>query len=285
VTDRLAIAACGAVLAHLGAGIGLSLLLAPVEPEPFASPVAPRSIELKLVTTASLPATSEPIAKPSGNVPVDDTDIDSVETSAVLDARREAEPKPEPAAALDPTEDEQRLDADAELTKEEENLRRSEVIAREEERQAQREMESRRKREREARHRESAAQARAEAARQRLEHEEKLRQARDRERTALQRAVPVSAGGISRGPVQVTSPRPRYPRALERKGIGGAVAVAISIDAKGRVSGVSVAHGSGHLELDRAALAAVRRWRFKPALRDGKQIASKTRVNIVFQPK
>ena len=95
----------------------------------------------------------------------------------------------------------------------------------------------------------------------------------------------VARTGETRGPIRLRQPQPRYPRSLERKGIGGTANVEIKIDARGRVNGVALARSSGHAELDRAALAAVKRWRFKPALKNGVKVAAKTAVNIVFQPK
>ena len=97
--------------------------------------------------------------------------------------------------------------------------------------------------------------------------------------------IHTKAKGETRGPMTVRQSPPRYPRNLERKGIGGKVSVLINIDSKGRVSSASVNRSSGHKELDKAATAAVKRWRFKPALKDGEKSASKTAVDIVFQPK
>ncbi|MEZ5329738.1 MAG: TonB family protein [Verrucomicrobiales bacterium] len=97
--------------------------------------------------------------------------------------------------------------------------------------------------------------------------------------------APVSAPrGETRSPVLVRQSHPRYPRTLERKGIGGKVSVMIAIDARGRVSSATVNRSSGHTELDKAAIAAVKKWTFKPALKNGSSIASKTAVDIVFQP-
>lgn len=89
---------------------------------------------------------------------------------------------------------------------------------------------------------------------------------------------------VTRGPITVRKSPPRYPRTLERKGIGGTVAIALQIDTTGRVSSAAVQSSSGQAELDRAALVAVQRWRFKPALKAGTAISSRSVVNIVFQP-
>ncbi|WP_285419063.1 TonB family protein [Pseudomonas sp. efr-133-TYG-5] len=56
---------------------------------------------------------------------------------------------------------------------------------------------------------------------------------------------------------------PVYPRTLQRAGITGDVQVSFIAHADGSVSEVSVLH-SDHPQLADAAVAAVRRWRFKP---------------------
>ena len=56
------------------------------------------------------------------------------------------------------------------------------------------------------------------------------------------------------------------------------------VDASGAVSAVSVANGSGSRLLDRAAMDAVRRWRFEPARSNGEPVAATVRVPIQFSP-
>lgn len=92
-----------------------------------------------------------------------------------------------------------------------------------------------------------------------------------------------AAAGPSTGAVCISKPDPVYPAALEERGIGGTVSVLLSIDAMGRVTETSLAASSGQPALDRAALSGVRRWRFKPALRQGQPIPTTTRVNVVFR--
>ena len=285
MTNRIFIAAVGAVFAHIAAGFGFSLLRPSVELEASTVSNTPRSIELKVVSAPSVPTNPEPAADASLDAPPPEREPDPVESILVSDAEPDLEPEPPPHSPPAPPEETQQRDE--ETRGKEDDLPDSKTIALAIAQEAERKREDERKRERETLRRRSVAlaQAEAEAARQRAKYEEKLRRAKARAQTTAKRAAKASSKGVSRGPLQVTSPQPRYPRALERKRIGGTVAVAISIDARGRVSGVSVARGSGYAELDRAALAAVRRWRFKPAMKNGRKIASKTRVNIVFRPK
>lgn len=75
---------------------------------------------------------------------------------------------------------------------------------------------------------------------------------------------------------------PQYPLRALRSGIEGTVLVRVEIDAQGVPTQVSLEHRSGNRDLDRAALDAVRNWRFQPALRNGKAEASAVQVPVDF---
>jgi protein TonB len=77
---------------------------------------------------------------------------------------------------------------------------------------------------------------------------------------------------------------PKYPASMLRAGVGGTVVVMAELDANGNPVDVKIAERSGERELDRAALNAVRQWRFEPALRNGKAVASSVRVPVDFKP-
>lgn len=83
-------------------------------------------------------------------------------------------------------------------------------------------------------------------------------------------------------PVLERSPHPRYPARAQRRGESGEVVLSIDVDARGRVARASVASSSGSKDLDRAALDAVRRWRFRPAMRDGRPVPATVTVPIAF---
>lgn len=57
---------------------------------------------------------------------------------------------------------------------------------------------------------------------------------------------------------------PLYPLASRRKGEAGTVLLLVRIDAGGKVLEVSVRSTSGHPALDRSAVTAVSRWKFRP---------------------
>lgn len=67
-------------------------------------------------------------------------------------------------------------------------------------------------------------------------------------------------------PVPTTERLPvRYPRSAWEEGVGGETRLRIHIDARGVVDSAYVLRSSGHAALDSAALAGVRRLRYRPA--------------------
>ena len=98
-------------------------------------------------------------------------------------------------------------------------------------------------------------------------------------------ATPAAAPAVelsASSPVPIESPGPRYPRRALRRGESGEVLLRIQVDARGVPSQVDVASSSGSRDLDRAAVAAARRWRFRPAMRDGSPVAGVVNVPIAF---
>ena len=81
------------------------------------------------------------------------------------------------------------------------------------------------------------------------------------------------------------NPPPVYPRRARRRHHQGLVLVEVQVGPDGRPLGVKLARSSGHKELDRAALAAVRGWRFRPARRNGKAVAARVEVPLRFRLK
>jgi protein TonB len=87
----------------------------------------------------------------------------------------------------------------------------------------------------------------------------------------------------SREAVLLTRPRPSYPPEAYRAREEGTVVVAATVDAAGNPSDVSVVRHSGSRVLDRAALAEVRKWKFRPAMKDGKAVASSVQVPVDYK--
>jgi protein TonB len=83
-------------------------------------------------------------------------------------------------------------------------------------------------------------------------------------------------------PRLLSSPAPRYPRDAQRRGIGGTVLLRVHVGPDGAPAGIDLVQGSGSHSLDRAAVEAVRRWRFAPAMRDGQPVEAAVQVPITF---
>ena len=82
-------------------------------------------------------------------------------------------------------------------------------------------------------------------------------------------------------PVPVKTPPPDYPSEMKRQGTSGVVAVTIVIDETGLVTSCSVAKSS-QVDFEAPALAAVKKWKFKPAQKDGAPVKMKVTVPIRF---
>ncbi|HMQ17649.1 MAG TPA: energy transducer TonB, partial [Sphingopyxis sp.] len=75
---------------------------------------------------------------------------------------------------------------------------------------------------------------------------------------------------------------PRYPLESRRRREEGRVLLRVLVGTDGRVARISVAQSSGHRRLDEAALAAVRKWRWRPTMRDGVGIEQSGVIPIPF---
>jgi periplasmic protein TonB len=84
-------------------------------------------------------------------------------------------------------------------------------------------------------------------------------------------------------PINGQTPPPRYPTEALRRGESGTVLVRVEVDAGGAPAGVALVQRSGSRDLDRAAMEAVRKWRFMPAQRDGQAIAASLVIPIDFK--
>jgi protein TonB len=83
-------------------------------------------------------------------------------------------------------------------------------------------------------------------------------------------------------PVPVSSPAPRYPAEAMRRRESGAVLVRVDVGPDGVPTSTSLVQSSGSRSLDKAALDAVRRWRFRPAVVDGRATVGSVVVPIEF---
>lgn len=90
--------------------------------------------------------------------------------------------------------------------------------------------------------------------------------------------------GDSSVPVPLSRPAPRYPREALSRNIGGTVRVQVVVSPDGSVERMEMAQSSGDRYLDRAAMEAVRRWRFIPAMRNGQPVTGTVVVPLEFNP-
>ena len=81
----------------------------------------------------------------------------------------------------------------------------------------------------------------------------------------------------------LANPRPDYPWLARERGEQGRVVVRVIVSDAGRAQRVEVARSSGHDRLDRAALAALARWRFEPARRGGHAVPGTVEVPVTFK--
>ena len=97
--------------------------------------------------------------------------------------------------------------------------------------------------------------------------------------------TPQVPAGVSR-PITTYLRDPLYPKsALDTKDtkIQGLEKVEITIDVEGNVTDVSVLESLGP-EFDQQAIAAAKQWKFLPATKDGRTVASKELIVINFRP-
>jgi protein TonB len=86
---------------------------------------------------------------------------------------------------------------------------------------------------------------------------------------------------FDRGPRLISSPKPEYPHEAFVHRIQGTVEVQILIDATGRVSDTRILQSIP--VLDAAALIAVRKWNFEPAVKHGRPVATWADAPVRFQ--
>lgn len=79
--------------------------------------------------------------------------------------------------------------------------------------------------------------------------------------------------------------KPSYPESARRAGIEGTSLLRFEITEGGMVSKITVEKSAGHEELDRAAIAAVQKWRFEPARRGAQAVAVWVTLPVRFELK
>lgn len=96
---------------------------------------------------------------------------------------------------------------------------------------------------------------------------------------SLTASNPMSAAIQDAKPVAQVAPA--YSRDLRVAGVEGDVTVSFTIDANGAVHNAMVVSSADHL-LEYPALAAVRQWKFTPAMKDGVAVSVKAVQTVSF---
>jgi len=105
---------------------------------------------------------------------------------------------------------------------------------------------------------------------------------RERARKA-KAAAPKPAAPRDRAAALVNEPSPTYPPEAYRAREEGVVLIRAQVDELGNASDVEIAKRSGSRILDRAALNEVRKWKFAPAIKNGKTVASSVQVPVEYK--
>ncbi|NIO05031.1 MAG: TonB family protein [Proteobacteria bacterium] len=84
-------------------------------------------------------------------------------------------------------------------------------------------------------------------------------------------------------PDYAVNPKPLYPKLAVLRGQEGTVTLLVEVLLDGSVGEVEIFESSGYVILDRSALKAVQKWRFKPGTRMGKPLTMKVKVPLVFR--
>lgn len=87
---------------------------------------------------------------------------------------------------------------------------------------------------------------------------------------------------LDKQPTAISQVAPNYPRELLRGKVEGNVVLVFIVDENGRVEDPRV-ENSTHPDFEKAALDALRRWRFQPGSKDGTSVKSFMRLPMSFR--
>lgn len=96
-------------------------------------------------------------------------------------------------------------------------------------------------------------------------------------------SMPVVGESQRDSPGYLVNPKPVYPPEARRRNEQGLVVLDVLITGEGTPQSVTVARSSGHAMLDKAAVEAVRQWRFSPARIGNLPMASRVEVPVRFK--
>lgn len=98
-------------------------------------------------------------------------------------------------------------------------------------------------------------------------------------------ATNTAATSINANPRYRRQVQPVYPRRARQRNIEGTVIVEADLDALGKVTKARVFQSSGHSQLDKSALTAIKKSTFVPASTNGQAVPSKVHVPVQFKLK
>ena len=83
-------------------------------------------------------------------------------------------------------------------------------------------------------------------------------------------------------PVPIGKPSAPYPVEALRNGESGTVLLRVTVGPDGVPYGIALAKSSRSRALDRAAMSAVRSWRFRPAMSNGQPVAATVQIPVSY---
>ena len=86
---------------------------------------------------------------------------------------------------------------------------------------------------------------------------------------------------LSQAPVATSTPNPIYPFELRRSGVEGKAVVDFIVDEHGNVLRPYALEGT-QAEFGRAAVEGLRRWHFRPGIKDGRAVRTHMQIPIEF---
>jgi len=95
-------------------------------------------------------------------------------------------------------------------------------------------------------------------------------------------ALAFGAGLSDREPLPLVRVEPQYPPQAARRGLEGWVYVRFTITTAGSIKDAVVVKSS-HNVFERAALAAVSKWKYQPQMKDGKPVEATTETVLRFE--
>ena len=97
------------------------------------------------------------------------------------------------------------------------------------------------------------------------------------------RAGAVDPATLAAGLKAVKTVPPDYPQKALAEGVSGSVLLTFTVDARGATRDVQVLQSTPHGVFDRAAVAAVKRWRYEPMIVNGAPVEVPTRTLVRFE--